>query len=159
MLQALRASAANSKQQGLVLGSLGICGVCSPSLGLLERFARCEWFGRVNRAASNEQMLHVCTFYVPGVDSHTSPCKINVSFLKSKTKKDTSRSSSSGRCLPAPRAGWLLVTHPRAFLDEHFKNGQSHDKTRKPQYHVHVVLNEMSKEHYSVGGILKSDEN
>lgn len=133
MLQALRASAAGSKLQGLELGSLGICGVCSPSLSLLERFSRCEWFGRVSRAVSNEQMLHVCTFYVPGVNSHTSPCKINVSLLKSKTKKDKSRSSSGDRCLPAPRASWLLVTHPRAFSAEHFKNGPSHDKTRKPQ--------------------------
>ncbi|KRL68509.1 2-hydroxymuconate tautomerase [Companilactobacillus versmoldensis] len=30
--------------------------------------------------------------------------------------------------------------------------------TGAPAEHVHVVLNEMKKEHYAVGGILKSDE-
>jgi 4-oxalocrotonate tautomerase len=30
--------------------------------------------------------------------------------------------------------------------------------TGAPAEHVHVVLNEMAKNHYSVGGILKSDE-
>ncbi|MHA3066172.1 2-hydroxymuconate tautomerase [Lacticaseibacillus saniviri] len=30
--------------------------------------------------------------------------------------------------------------------------------TGAPAEHVHVVLNEMAKEHYAVGGILKADE-
>ncbi|WP_353990375.1 2-hydroxymuconate tautomerase [Pediococcus argentinicus] len=30
--------------------------------------------------------------------------------------------------------------------------------TGAPAEHVHVVLNEMKKNHYSVGGVLKSDE-
>ena len=30
--------------------------------------------------------------------------------------------------------------------------------TGAPAEHVHVVLNEMEKEHYAVGGVLKSDE-
>ncbi|KRO00529.1 2-hydroxymuconate tautomerase [Companilactobacillus kimchiensis] len=30
--------------------------------------------------------------------------------------------------------------------------------TGAPAEHVHVVLNEMAKEHYAVGGVLKSDE-
>lgn len=30
--------------------------------------------------------------------------------------------------------------------------------TGAPAEHVHIVLNEMSTDHYSVGGVLKSDE-
>lgn len=30
--------------------------------------------------------------------------------------------------------------------------------TGAPAEHVHIVLNEMSKDHYSVGGVLKSAE-
>jgi len=30
--------------------------------------------------------------------------------------------------------------------------------TGAPPEHVHDVLNEMAKEHYAVGGVLKSDE-
>ncbi|MCM0598987.1 2-hydroxymuconate tautomerase [Periweissella fabalis] len=31
--------------------------------------------------------------------------------------------------------------------------------TGAPAAHVHVVVNEMAKERYAVGGVLKSDEN
>lgn len=31
--------------------------------------------------------------------------------------------------------------------------------TGAPAEHVHVVVNEMAKERYAVGGVLKSDEN
>lgn len=30
--------------------------------------------------------------------------------------------------------------------------------TGAPKEHIHVVLNEMSKDHYAVGGVLKADE-
>ncbi|MCI1985494.1 MAG: 4-oxalocrotonate tautomerase [Lactobacillus sp.] len=30
--------------------------------------------------------------------------------------------------------------------------------TGAPKEHIHVVLNEMQKEHYAVGGVLKADE-
>ncbi len=33
------------------------------------------------------------------------------------------------------------------------------DNTGAPAEHIHIVLNEMSKDHYSVAGILKSEEN
>jgi len=32
------------------------------------------------------------------------------------------------------------------------------DNTGAPAEHVHIVLNEMAPEHYSVAGVLKSDE-
>ncbi|MFD1432889.1 2-hydroxymuconate tautomerase [Lacticaseibacillus yichunensis] len=30
--------------------------------------------------------------------------------------------------------------------------------TGAPKEHIHIVLNEMAKEHYAVGGVLKADE-
>ncbi len=33
------------------------------------------------------------------------------------------------------------------------------ENTGAPAEHVHVVLNEMQKDRYAVGGVLKSDEN
>ena len=33
------------------------------------------------------------------------------------------------------------------------------ENTGAPAEHVHVVLNEMRKDRYAVGGVLKSDEN
>ncbi|KRK73283.1 hypothetical protein FD02_GL001141 [Lacticaseibacillus nasuensis JCM 17158] len=30
--------------------------------------------------------------------------------------------------------------------------------TGAPKEHIHIVLNEMKKEHYAVGGVLKADE-
>ncbi|MGL5885104.1 MAG: 2-hydroxymuconate tautomerase, partial [Bombilactobacillus sp.] len=30
--------------------------------------------------------------------------------------------------------------------------------TGAPKEHVHIVLNEMQKDHYAVGGVLKSEE-
>lgn len=33
------------------------------------------------------------------------------------------------------------------------------DNTGAPIEHVHVVVNEMAKDRYAVGGVLKSDEN